>query len=143
MGNAGNKLSDGRHFFGMDQLRLKHGGVGDIGHHYDNAGNASLLIAHRAEVDGELTDAAIATHHRQIEIVDLMAGNRGVQSIRQNGAASGRNEVRERATDKLALLVAGIVPATVGIADEASGVDYENQALRIIEDLLREVAGAL
>jgi len=41
------------------------------------------------------------------------------------------------------LLVAGVVPAAVRVADQASGIDHQDQALGIVQDLLGEIAGAL
>ena len=134
---------DGGHLFRVDQLGLQHGGVGDVGHHDHDAGDDALLIAHGTEVDGELADPAIAAQDLQIEVVDVVSGERGVEGVGEHGRRGGRDEIGERTANQLPLLVAGVVPAAVGIADESGRVDDQNQALRVVQDLLGEIALAL
>ena len=83
MGDAGDELSDGGHFFGVNQFIAQLGGVGDVGHDYHDAVDVVLLVAHGAEVDGELSGVAVAAHDLQFEIVDLSAAQRGLQRVRQ------------------------------------------------------------
>src|SRR5882762_817556 len=143
VGYARHQLSDGRHLLGMDQLGLEHGGIGDVGHDHHDAGHDALLIPHRTEVDGELSRSTVAAHDGQVEVVDLVSGERGVQRIDEDPATGGRNQIGQRATHQFPLLVAGVVPAAVRVADQASGIDHQDQALGIVQDLLGEIAGAL
>jgi len=80
-GDAGDELSDSGHFFGVDEFAAKFGGVGDIGHDDDDAVDVVLLVAHRTEVDGELSGMAVAAHDLQFEIVDLSAAQDGLQRV--------------------------------------------------------------
>ena len=57
--DAGNQLADRRHLLRVHQLRLQHGGIGDVGHHHHDAGDVALLVAHRTQIHGELADAAL------------------------------------------------------------------------------------
>jgi hypothetical protein len=113
------------------------------GHHDHNAGDDALVIAHGAEVDGELPNAAIPTQDGQVEVVDLVTRERGIEGISEHGSAVWRDQLGERTSDELALFVAGVVPAAVGIADEPGRIDHQDQALGVIEDFFREVAGML
>ena len=41
------------------------------------------------------------------------------------------------------MLVAGVVPATVRVADQAGGIDHEDQTLRVVEDLFGKIPRSL
>ena len=43
VGDAGDQLSDGSHFFGVHELGAKHGGVGHVGHDHDDAADPGRL----------------------------------------------------------------------------------------------------
>ena len=83
VGDAGDELSDGCHFLGMNQFAAQFGRVGDVGHDHDDAVDVALLVAHGAEVDGELAGMAVAAHDLQFKIVDLPAAQNGLQRVGQ------------------------------------------------------------
>ena len=143
MGHAGNQLADGRHFFRMDQLGLQHGGVGNVGEHDHDAGDDALLVAHGAEIHGELSDPPVATQYLQVEIVDGMSGEGGIQGVGQNRTANGRHELGQGTAHQLALLVTGVIPAAVGVSDQAGSIDHQNQTLGIVQNLFGKISGPL
>ena len=101
--HARNELSDGRHLLGVHELGLQHGGIGDVGHHHDHRSDLVILVAHGAEIDGELADVSVAKKNRKLEIVDLMAGKSGVQRFFQKLATPGGDEVRQFTTEQFFL----------------------------------------
>ena len=60
VGDAGDKLADSRHFFGVNKFAAEFGGVGDVRHDHDDAVDIVLLVAHGTEVDGELAGVAVS-----------------------------------------------------------------------------------
>ncbi len=92
MRDAGDKLSHGRHFFGMNQLVAKVGGIGDVGHDHHDAGDVSLLVAHGAEVHGELTGPAVSAHDLQFQIVNLRPTENGLKRVGQRTNEAGRRQ---------------------------------------------------
>ena len=45
VGDAGDQLSNGRHFLGVHELGAQHGGVGDVGHDDDDAADPAVFAA--------------------------------------------------------------------------------------------------
>src|ERR1039458_2981488 len=43
VGDAGDQLSNGRHFLGVHEFGAQHGGVGNVGHHYYDAADPAIL----------------------------------------------------------------------------------------------------
>ena len=138
-----NQLSHGRHFLRMHQLRLQTRSIGDVGHHHDQAGYVRLLVAHGAEVDGKMSDPSIPAQDLEFEIVHLTAGQGGAEGIGQIATSSRCHQIFQRAAQQLLLLVAHVIPAAVGIADQSGSVRHQNQALCVVKNLSGEVALAL
>ena len=44
VGDAGDQLSDGRHFFGVHQLGAQHRRIRDVGHDHDDAAHPARLL---------------------------------------------------------------------------------------------------
>ena len=53
------------------------------------------------------------------------------------------HQVSSRLPKHLLLLVAHVLPAAVGITDQARGVGHQDQALRVVQNLAGEVALSL
>ncbi len=141
--DAGNQLADRRHFFGVHQFVAQHGGIGNVGEHDHDAGHGSLLVAHGAEIRRELPDSAVAAHDLQFQIVDLLAVQRALQRIGQRADKARRGQFQQRTPQQFALFESRVVPAAVGVADQACGVGDQNQALRVAENLAGEIALAV
>src|SRR5208337_481460 len=140
VGDAGDQLSDGRHFLGVQQLGAQQGGVGDVGHDHHDAAHAAVFAADGAEIDGELGAAAVAANQGQIEVIDLLPAGHGGQRFAQRGAACRSAEIGQGVRQDLVLLKAETAPAPVGITDDAIGVGDQNQALGMVEDFAGEIA---
>ena len=83
MSHTGDELAHRSHFFGVQELGLQQCCIRDVGHHYHDARDGSGLITHRAQIHGELSQPAVASHDLQIQIVYLMARHRGIQGFTQ------------------------------------------------------------
>ena len=79
----------------------------------------------------------------QIEIVHLFAFARGTQCVVQLLAAGLGNQLLERQSEQIPLLVSHIKPAPVGVANHAGRVYNQNQTLRVIENFAGEIALSL
>src|SRR6202035_4869572 len=138
--HAGNELSNRRHFLGVNEFVAQIGGVGDVGHDHDDAVDVALLVAHGAEVHRELPGMAVAAHNLQFQVVDLSPKQSGLERIRQRTDEAGSSQLQERTPEQFTLLETGIVPAAGRVADEAGGIGDQDEALRVAENLAREVA---
>ena len=143
MGDAGDELSNRSHFFGVNQFVAQLGGIRNVGHDHDDAVDIVLLVAHGAEVDGEMADMAVAAHDLHFQIIDLSPAQNGRQRFGERARESGRGQLEQRPAQKFALFKASFVPAAIGIADKAGGVGDQNQALCVAENFAGEVALAL
>ena len=85
MGDTGNQLAYSSHFFCVHQLVAQHRGIGDVGQHRDDAGDDALLIAHGAEIDGELSGHAVSADNLQFKVVDLLVVERALYRLRESG----------------------------------------------------------
>ena len=56
---------------------------------------------------------------------------------------TGRGQFEQGTSEQIALLKSGVVPAAVGIADQAGGVGHQNQALRVAENFGGKIALAV
>src|SRR5467141_2660508 len=115
VGDAGDQLSDGRHFLGVHELGSQDGGVGDIGHDYDDVADLAVFSADGAEIDGELAAGTVAANQWQIKVIDLLAAGHGCQCFAECGAARRGAQVRQGMPQDLVLLKAETAPAPVGI----------------------------
>ena len=140
MGHSGDELADRRHFFGVHEFGLQHGRIRNVSHYDDDAGHGSLLIAHRAEVDGKLAQAPIPAEDLQIEIVYLLARDSVVEGVAEYLTPGWGHQIHQRAFPQLLLFVTGVVPAAVGITDEPSGIRDQNQALCVVQNLTGEIS---
>src|SRR4029077_19468918 len=127
------------HFLGVHELGAQDGGVGDVGHDYDDVARPAVFSANGTKIDGELGAGAVAAHARQIEVIDLLAAGHGCQRFTERGAARGGAQVGKGMPQDLVLLKAKTAPAPVGITDYAVDVSYQNQALGMAEDLAGEI----
>src|ERR1035438_7909848 len=138
--DSGDQLSHGRHFFGVHELGAKQRGVGDVGHHDDNTAHFAVLVADRAEIDGELSAGAVPANQWKIEVVDLLtAGDRG-EGLAGGVAERSGTEVGKGVADDVVLLKTEPAPAPVGVTDDAFGVGDENETLGVTEDFAGKVA---
>jgi len=64
-----------RPFFRHDQLGAKHGGVGDVGHHDNNAAHPAVFAADGAEIAENWPLTAVSADQGQIEVIDLLAAS--------------------------------------------------------------------
>ncbi len=139
VGDAGDQLSDSRHFLGVHELGSQDGGVGDIGHDYDDVADLAVFSADGAEIDGELAAGTVAANQGQIKVIDLLAAGHGCQCFAKRGAARGGAQVRQGMPQNLVLLKAETAPAPVGITDHAVDVGDQNQALGMAKDFAGEI----
>src|SRR5208337_772388 len=114
VGDAGDQLSDGSHLLGVHQLGAQHSGVGDVGHHYDDAAHAAVFAADGAQIDGELAVDTVAANQGQIEVIDLLAAGNRCQHFAECGAAGRDAQVGQGMAEDLVLLKAETAPAAVG-----------------------------
>ena len=139
MSDAGDQLPDGRHFLGVHELGAQDGGVGDVGHDYDDVADSAVFSADGTKIDGELAAGAVAANQRQIEVIDLLAAGHGGQRFAERGAPRGGAQVGQGMPEDLVLLKAKTAPAPVGITDHAVDVSHQNQALGMAEDFAGEI----
>src|ERR1700691_2408809 len=135
--DAGDELSDRRHLFGVNEFAAQFRGVGDVGHDHHDAVDVVLLVPHGTEVDGELAGMTIAAHDLQFQIVDLHAAQSRLQRIGQRTDVAGSSQFQQRTPQQFALLESGLVPAPVGIADQAGSIGDQDESLRVAENLSR------
>ena len=82
--------------------------------------------------------------HRQLQVVHLAAGQGFRQGIDERLPPSGRDQFHQLASEQVFLgVTAGFKAALVGVADEPGGIDHQDHALRVVQDLVVEVALAL
>ena len=108
MSDAGDELPDRCHFFGVNEFAAQFGGVSDVGHDHHDAVDVALLVAHGAEVDGELADIAIPARDVEFQVIDLHAAQSGLERIRQRTDVTGSGKLQQGTPEKFFLLEAGL-----------------------------------
>src|SRR5580700_3508630 len=99
MSHAGNQAADGGHFFRVRKLGLEQNGVGDVGHHHDDAIYEFLLVAHGAERDREVTHGSVAAAGAEFQVFDLMAVGGGFEGGFKFGTLRGLDPVDQPVAD--------------------------------------------
>ena len=124
----------------MHQFCLQTGGVGDVRHDHDDAIDLALLVAHGAEADGKLSGGAAATEERDFQIIERGALQGALERFGKERPARGRDEFHQRLTQQILFAVAGLEAAAVGVTDQTGGIEHQDHALRVIQNVLVEIA---
>ena len=102
-----------------------------------------MLVTHRAQVDGELSHPSVTSQNLDVQIVDLIPRHGCIESVFENLAARRRDQILKRFPEQLPLLITHVIPTPVAIAHQAGGINHQDQALGIVENLAGEVAFTL
>ncbi len=125
--HAGDELAHGSHLFCVHQFGLDHSGVGDVSHQDHDAGHVTAFIAHGAQVDGEFSVRAIASHDHDFKIVHLHSLQTGLKRLVKFFGVGRRDNAIEPVPDQ------GLPGC----------IRDHNHGLGIVQDLAGEVALAL
>ena len=98
MGNAGDQLSHGGQFFGVNQFIPEFGGVRDVRHDYNDAIDVVFLVPHGTKVDGKLASVAVRAHDLQFQVVDLSAAQDGLERVREGTNIAGGRQFKQGMT---------------------------------------------